>query len=113
MGKTPGNDGIPIELYKIFWPLIGKFLIASFNEALHNKAMSPSQKQALITLIEKKGKDRNYLENWRPISWDSIDWTFMLKCLDAFGFWPTLIRWVETFCNGITSCVLNHSISTP
>ena len=24
--------------------------------------------QAVITLIEKKGKDRNYLENWRPIS---------------------------------------------
>ena len=60
LGKTPGNDGIPIEFYKIFWPLIGKFLIASFNEAFDNKEMSPSQKQALITLIEKKGKDRNY-----------------------------------------------------
>ena len=67
-GKTPGNDGIPIEFYKIFWPLIGEFLIASFNEAFDNKEMSSSQKQALITLIEKKGKDRNYLENWRPIS---------------------------------------------
>ena len=63
LGKTPGNDGIPIEFYKIFWPLIGEFLIASFNEAFDNKEMSPSQKQALITLIEKKGKDRNYLEN--------------------------------------------------
>ena len=56
LGKTPGNDGIPIEFYKIFWPLIGKFLIASFNEAFDNKQMSPSQKQALITLIEKKRK---------------------------------------------------------
>ena len=37
----------------------------------------------------------------------------MLKCLDAFGFGPTLIRRVETFYNGITSCVLNNGISTP
>ena len=51
LGKTPGNDGIPIEFYKIFWPLIGKFLIGSFNEAFDNKEMSPSQKQALITLV--------------------------------------------------------------
>jgi len=43
-------------------------MIASFNEAFHNKEISSSQKQALITLIEKKGKDRNYLENWRLIS---------------------------------------------
>ena len=44
---------------------------------------------------------------------DSIDWTFMLKWLEAFGFGPTLIRWVETFYNGITSCVLNNGIRTP
>ena len=30
--------------------------------------MSVSQKQAVITFIEKKGKDRSFLENWRPIS---------------------------------------------
>ena len=36
----------------------------SFNEAYKKKEMSHSQKQAVITLIEKKGKDRNHLENW-------------------------------------------------
>ena len=30
--------------------------------------MSNSQKQAVTSLIEKKGKDRTLLENWRPIS---------------------------------------------
>ena len=34
---------------------------------------------------------------------DSIDWNFVLKCIDAFGFWPSLIRWVETFYKDITS----------
>ena len=30
--------------------------------------MSNTQKQAVITLIEKKGKDHCFIENWRPIS---------------------------------------------
>jgi len=45
-------------------------------------------------------------------AFDSIDWNFMLKCLDAFSFGPTLIRWVETFYSDITSCVLNNGICT-
>ena len=28
--------------------------------------MSNSQRQAVITLIEKNGKDRTLIENWRP-----------------------------------------------
>ena len=71
--KTPGNDGIPIEFYNTFWPLISDILIDSFNEAFMKKEMSPSQRQVVITLIEKQDKDRTYLENWRPISLNNID----------------------------------------
>ena len=35
--------------------------------------MTTSQRQAIITLIDKKGKDRSYLENWRPISLVNVD----------------------------------------
>ena len=58
IGKTPGNDGIPIEFYNTFWPLISNTLINSFNEAFMKKEMSPSQRQAVITLIEKQDNDR-------------------------------------------------------
>ena len=30
--------------------------------------LSTSQKQAMITLLEKKDKDRRFIKNWRPIS---------------------------------------------
>ena len=43
--------------------------------------MSCSQKQAIITLIEKKGKDRSLLENWRPISLVNVDTKIMSKVI--------------------------------
>ena len=73
IGKTPGNDGLPVEFYKTFWPTVGKILVQVFNEAYNAKEMSNSQKQTVITLIEKKDKDRTFLENWRPISLINVD----------------------------------------
>ena len=141
--------------------------------------MSPSQRQPVITLIEKQDKDRTYLENWGPISltnvnakiaskvivtrivkvlpeiihsnqtgyisgrylgeaarsildimdytktfdipglllfidfekaFDSLEWNFMFKCLEVFGFGPSLTRWVQTFYNNITSCIINNGM---
>ena len=43
--------------------------------------MSCSQKQAVITLIEKKGKDCSFLENWRPISLVNVDAKIMSKAI--------------------------------
>ena len=54
IGKTPGNDGLPIEFYKTFWPTVEKTLVQVFNETYNAKEISNSQKQAVITLIEKK-----------------------------------------------------------
>ena len=45
--------------------------------------MSSSQKQAVITLIEMKGKDRNYLENWSPISLINVDAKIASKIIAA------------------------------
>lgn len=54
--KTPGNDGIPIEFYKKFWPFINDCFIRCANECFEKGEMSHSQKHAIITLIEKKRK---------------------------------------------------------
>ena len=43
--------------------------------------MSNSQKQAVITLIEKKGKDCSLLENWCPISLVNVDTKIMTKAI--------------------------------
>ena len=51
--KTPGNDGISFEFYQIFWNRLKILLVNSFNFLTK---LSPSQRQAVITLIDK-GKD--------------------------------------------------------
>ena len=71
--KSPGNDGLPIEFYKSCWDLISKPFIDCVNESFDKEEMSNSQRQAVITLIEKKGKDRTLIENWRPISLVNAD----------------------------------------
>ena len=71
--KTPGNDGIPIEFYKKLWDILADQLVDVFNCSFQLEEMTTSQRQAIITLIDKKGKDRSYLENWRPISLVNVD----------------------------------------
>ena len=72
-GKTPGNDGMPIEFYNKLWDTLADQLVDVFNLSFQLEEMTTSQRQAIITLIDKKGKDRSYLENWRPISLVNVD----------------------------------------
>ena len=180
--KTPGNDRITIEFYKYFWPEIGALLVDSLNYAYFHGELSNSQKQAVITLIEKKDKDRRWIKNWRPISlinvdlkigskaiakrlenillhiihydqnafvkgrtifdaartimdvmeftkmrgyqgimtaidfekaFDSLNWKFVSRSLESFGFGTSFCAWIKTFYKNITSCVTNNGFFTP
>lgn len=71
--KTPGNDGLTVEFYLGFWPLVGKYVVNALNFAHEQGQLSNSQKQAMITLLEKKDKDRRFIKNWRPISLINVD----------------------------------------
>ena len=62
--KSPGNDSLTVEFYLVF----GRLLVKILNYAFEYVELSNSQKQAVITLVEKKGKDKRQIKNWRPIS---------------------------------------------
>ena len=79
--KTPGNDGLTVEFYLAFWPLVGKCLVECLNFAHRHGELSTSQKQAMITLLEKKDKDKRLLKNWRPISLINVDVKIASKAL--------------------------------
>ena len=66
--KSPGNDGLPREFYINFFSLIGEDLVNTLNYSYEKEVMSVTQRQSLITLVQKQGKDIYNLKNWRPIS---------------------------------------------
>ena len=71
--KSPGNDGLTVEFYTAFWESLGELLVDSFNCSYDRGELSNSQKQAIITLIDKKDKDKRKISNWRPISSINVD----------------------------------------
>ena len=72
--KTPGNDGLSSEWHLTFWNIVGKFVVTVLNMGLRKAEMSSSQRQVVITHLEKEGKDRCKLKNWRPISLLNVDY---------------------------------------
>ena len=75
------GNGSTAEFYSAFWPLLGKLVVDSLNYAFEYGELSNSQKQSVITLIEKKGKDKRLVKNWRPISLVNVDAKLASKTL--------------------------------
>ena len=46
------------------------------------------------------------------IDFDSLEWSFVNRTLEYFGFGPSLTTWIRTFYNNIESCVLNNGWSS-
>ena len=79
--KTPRNDGLTIEFYKAFWSLLGNQLVDVLNYSYEHGQLSTSQRQAVITRLEKKDKDKRFIKNWRPISLINVDTKIGSKAL--------------------------------
>ena len=65
-GRAPGIDGLPADLLKYFWSIIGQDLLEVINNSLQNGRLPLSCRRAVITLLPKKG-DLQDLKNWRPV----------------------------------------------
>ena len=82
-GKSPGNDGLTKEFCVYFFNEICSPLIDALSYSFEVGQLSTSQRQALITIIEKKDKDKRYIKNWRPISPINVDAKIASKALEA------------------------------
>ena len=93
-GKGPGNDGLTKEFYVCFWKDLGLLLVNTLNYAFQYGELSTSQRQAVITLIEKKGRDKRLIKNWRPVSLINVDTKIASKSLAIMikEFLPQLVN---------------------
>ena len=78
--KSPGIDGLPGEFYKVFFPLVGEFLVDVYNESISKGELCESQKSSVLSLIFKKG-GRCLLKNNRPISLSTTDYKILVHIL--------------------------------
>ena len=66
--KTPGEDGIPIDFYKVFWRLLKDIFYEMMLEIFLRGKMHSSSRRGILNLIPKPGKDSRFIKNLRPIT---------------------------------------------
>ena len=61
--KSPGNNGLTKEFYITFWNEVKIPLLLAIEKAYLVKQISVLQKQEVIKLIEKKGREKRCIKN--------------------------------------------------
>lgn len=79
--KCPGADGLPVEIYKAFWPVIKESLFAALKFATEQKKLHKSANYGIISLLPKKERDPRQIANWRPIMLLNTDYKILAKLL--------------------------------
>ena len=79
--KAPGVDGIPCKFLKVFWFNLKYLILKALNYSYYNGNLSITLRQAVITCIPKGDKNREFLNNWRPISLLSILYKLMASAI--------------------------------
>ena len=92
-GKAAGSDGIPYEVYKVFWAQLGPLLLAAAQTAFQQvtetssgseaaAALPPSWREGLISLIFKgRNLPRPVLMSYRPITLLNCDFKLVSKAI--------------------------------
>ena len=80
-GKTPGLDGIPVEIYKMFWVDLREFFCELTKDIYNSRETHHTGSQGIINLIPKPGKDCRELKNLRPITLLNCDYKIIEKVI--------------------------------
>ena len=90
--KTPGEDGLPAEFYKVFWLDIKSLLLNSYNYSFEQGSLSITQRRGVLCLIHKKtdplklNKSAKGAYMWSNIEFDVTIKNTMLGNLTILSF---------------------------
>ena len=79
--KTCGNDGIPIDFYKVFWTKLSNTYMGMIQEIYENRRMNRSALLGVINMIPKSGKNSRKLSGLRPITLLNSDYKAIEKAI--------------------------------
>lgn len=80
-GKSPGFDGLPVELYKILWSRISDIFHKAINLCIQRGELMTSARKGVITLVPKKDRNLAFIKNWRPITLLNVEYKIIAKAL--------------------------------
>jgi hypothetical protein len=79
--SSPGPDGIPYQIYKTYWKIMGPTIHKAWLYSVKTGIMPPSHLESMITLLPKEGKDIGDIKNWRPITLSNCDSKIITKAI--------------------------------
>ncbi|KAL0152803.1 hypothetical protein M9458_052526 [Cirrhinus mrigala] len=122
-GKSPGPDRYLTEFFKKFSDQLAPLLMSVFEESLSLKTLPLTMRQAVISVILKKGKSPLECNSFRPISLLNTDAKILAKVLARRleGVLPSIISPDQTgfiknrysFFNVRRLCNILYSPSPP
>lgn len=79
--KCPGTDGLPVEFYLKFWPILATTIHRLFQTIVERRELNRSAKESVTSLMDKPSKDPLIVMNWRPLSLLNTDYKLYAKVL--------------------------------
>lgn len=81
-GRSPGDDGITVEVWRVIFPIIGEYYVRMANIAKANGHFIPGFLNALLTLLKKDGTADGPIKSYRPLSLMNTDYKILSKVLN-------------------------------
>ena len=79
--KTPGDDGIPIDFYKVFWAKLKDVFLEVVEHCSNQEVLHTSARRGILNLIPKPNKDSTFIKNLRPITLLNTDYKIIEKAI--------------------------------
>ena len=80
-GTSPGPGGFTVEFFKCFWEELKGIMLQTLREIQSMGRTRSAFKQSVTILIPKRGKDRRYVKNLRPISLLDVSYKVYTKAI--------------------------------
>ena len=79
-GSAPGLDGLPAEVFKVFWIDLKDLFISNIKYSFEKNTLTDSQTHGVIKLLYKgNNSNKEDLNNWRPLSLLNADYKITAK----------------------------------